>query len=65
MSFSRQVPEPSQVSGSVHSDFIEEPQLDPEGLNLLAGQDLEVPSHISATSQSPLAERQTVLESAT
>ena len=63
--FPRHVPLPSQVSGWLHSVFVELPHDAPAGLKEFPGQLVDVPLHASATSQSPAAERQTKLDGRT
>ena len=55
-----QVPLPSQVSGWSQSELALEPQLAAAALKPFAGQEVCVPSQVSATSHSPAAARHTV-----
>jgi len=63
--FVRHVPLLSQVSGWLQSVFAELPHDVPAGLNEFAGQLVDVPLHVSATSQSPAADRQTKVDGRT
>jgi hypothetical protein len=62
--FGRHVPAPSQVSAPLQTVLVGSPQAVPLDLKPFAGQ-LPAPSHVSATSHWPLAERHTTVLAAT
>jgi hypothetical protein len=60
--FTKQVPEPLQVSGLSQSVLVALPHAEPEALKPSAGQACDEPLHVSAASQSPAAARHEVPE---